>query len=53
MDETMKGITEYSYHDQHWVIYGIIKSRYYTPETNLTFMLTTQELKLLQKELVT
>jgi len=49
----VKGIKEYSYHDEHRVTYGIAESRYCTPETNLTLTLTRLELKFLKKEPVT
>ena len=36
MGEINDGIKEYTYHDEHWVIYRIVESLYCTPETNMT-----------------
>ena len=30
------GIKERTYHDEHRVMYEIVESLYYTPETNIT-----------------
>ena len=32
----MKGIKEYTYFDEHWVIHGIVASLSCTPETNIS-----------------
>ena len=36
MGGTGEGVCEYIYHDEHWVMYGVVKSLYCTPETNKT-----------------
>jgi len=36
MDETGEGDEEYTYGDEHWVMYRIVPSLDCTPETNIT-----------------
>ena len=34
--EIGEGDYEYTFHDEHWVMYRIVESLYYTCETNIT-----------------
>ena len=36
MGEIGEGNEEYTYHNEHWVMYGTVESLYCTGETNIT-----------------
>ena len=41
----MKEIKEYTYHDEHRVMYRVVESLYCTPETNITLYVNYLEFK--------
>ena len=46
----MVGINEYTYHDEHQVIYRIVESLHCTPETNITLYVNYTGIFLLEKK---
>lgn len=42
----IEGIKECTYHDEHWVKYGIIESIYCTAETNTTLYVNSLGIKI-------
>ena len=37
--------SEHTHFDEHWVIYGIVESLYYNPETNITLYINYTGIK--------
>ena len=46
----MGEIKEYLHHDEHWVMYRIVKSLYCTPETNVTLHINYTGIKIKNKK---
>ena len=46
MGEIDKGNEEYTYCDEHWVMYKIAESLYCTPETNITLYVNCSSIKI-------
>ena len=40
------GVKEYTYRDEHWVMYGIVESLHCTPETNVTLYVNYTGIKI-------